>query len=323
MKPEIYVYLLGFDPFGKSTFESFFKLAGGRGTLYKTVAQPHLARVVLVNSDNLAAVQWVNTALAAPQKALFVGPPDAAGIWPTVSKPIRLSAVLGLLEELASSGEDRPGQAAIDQTASGHTLETTDTAAAEPVKHAHTATLSARALGSVRRGSGKADISDFDSSNFLGLGKAYNDPFENDQVDNILIVDDDDMALKFMQSRIARYGFHAELAKTGKEALIRISTGNYKFVFLEVMLQGIDGYQVCRAIKQNTFSAAKPPVVVMLSSRGASADKTRGGLAGCDAYLTKPLVESELLKTLSKYDEQIERGFRRTNVGINSSIEPR
>jgi YesN/AraC family two-component response regulator len=38
-------------------------------------------------------------------------------------------------------------------------------------------------------------------------------------------------------------------------------------------------------------------------------------LAGCDAYLTKPLNEVELLKVLSKYDEQVERSFRDTNMG--------
>lgn len=323
MKSEVSVYLLGFEPSEKTTFETFFKLAGGRDTLYKVVAQSDLARVVLVNSGNPAAVQWVNTALVAPQKALFVGPPDTAGIWPTVPKPIRLTTILGLLDVLVLAGKNLSDQNASDQTV--QTVETTATVsqnasvvpqpAAAPAKHAQNGALSARELGSVRRGSGKADMSDFDSSIFMGLSKAYNAPVENDQIDNILIVDDDDIALKFMQSRITRYGFHAELAKTGKEALIRISTGNFKFVFLEVILQGIDGYQVCRAIKQNTFSAAKPPVVVMFSSRGASADKIRGGLAGCDAYLKKPLVEAELLKILSKFDEQVERSFRQTKSG--------
>ena len=59
----------------------------------------------------------------------------------------------------------------------------------------------------------------------------------------------------------------------------------------------------CRDIKHDFYASGKTPVVVMFSSRGANTDKIRGGLAGCDAYLTKPLIEAELLKILSKYDE--------------------
>lgn len=169
--------------------------------------------------------------------------------------------------------------------------------------------------GSVRQGSGGKRNSDFAASNFLGLGTAPAPLTSAQQFDDILVVDDSDVALKFMQKRLARYGFRAELVKSGEEALIRVATESYKFVFLEVMMGGLDGYQICRAIKQRKYSSAKPPVVVMLTSRGGSIDKIRGGLAGCDAYLTKPLNEAELLKVLSKHDAQVEKSFRDTNMG--------
>ena len=81
------------------------------------------------------------------------------------------------------------------------------------------------------------------------------------------------------------------------------------------MMEGLDGYQTCRAIKQRKYPSGRAPVVVMLTSRGGSIDKIRGGLAGCDAYLTKPLNEVELLRVLSKHDDQVERSFRDTNLG--------
>jgi two-component system, cell cycle response regulator len=56
----------------------------------------------------------------------------------------------------------------------------------------------------------------------------------------------------------------------------------------------------------------------MLTSRGGTIDKIRGTLAGCDAYLTKPLNETELIKVLAKHDTSIERGFRSTAVGQSS-----
>jgi|688.fasta_scaffold170396_1 two-component system cell cycle response regulator len=309
MKSEIRVFLLGFAPFEKTTFESFFKLAGLRETEYKIQADVAQSHVVIINSDNSAAVQWVTESMKAPQKALFIGAADPSGKWPAVPKPIKLTTILGLLDVLVLAGKSRTG------------LETTlvdPEPVQKPVQVVQSDSgLSARAVASVRQGTGKVNVSVLGHTSFLGLDNESTFSQAGQGLDHILIVDADDSALKFMQKRIERYGFLAELTKTGKEALVRISTGKYKFVFLEVVLPDMDGYQVCRDIKQDTYPSGKPPVVVMFSSRGTNTDKIRGGLAGCDAYLTKPLIEAELLKVLSKYDEQIERSFRRTNVGIS------
>jgi DNA-binding response OmpR family regulator len=85
------------------------------------------------------------------------------------------------------------------------------------------------------------------------------------------------------------------------------------------MMEGLDGYQTCRAIKQRKYSDGKPPVVVMLTSRGGTIDKIRGTLAGCDAYLTKPLNERDLIAVLAKHDRNVARGFQETNFGSNNS----
>ncbi len=307
MKLEISVFLLGFAPFEKSAFESFFKLEARRDLRYKILADITKAQAVLVNSDNPSAVQWVADSVVAPQKVLFIGAPDPAGKWPAVPKPIKLETMLALLDVLVLAGKQVQG--IIERNAEEEIVSAS--AAATPPD----TNLPARVIGSVRQGTGKRGVSDFGLSSFIGLGKGAAVSQAGQNFDHILIVDEDDSALQFMQKRLNRYGFHAELAKTSMEALVRISTGKYKFVFLEVVLPGMDGYEVCRDIKQSKHASGKPPVVVMFSSRGGSADKIRGGLAGCDAYLTKPLVEAELLKVLSKYDDQVERSFRRTNVG--------
>lgn len=307
MKLEVSVFLLGFAPFEKSTFESFFKLAGRRDTGYVILKGVAQAQVVVVNGDNFAAVQWVTKSIKSPQKVLFIGAPDPAGKWPVVAKPINLSTIIGLLDVLVLPGKS---VSTMDAFRPDSELVQNSPVVAQPPTG-----LSARAIASVRQGSGKRSVSDFGHTSFLGLGNAPTISHTGLNLDHILIVDSDDMSLKFMQKHIARYGFEAELAKTAQEALVRVSTGKYRFVFLEVVLPGMDGYQVCRDIKQDTYASGKPPVVVMFSSRGANTDKIRGGLAGCDAYLTKPLIEAELLKVLSKYDDQIERSFRQTNVG--------
>jgi len=305
MKSEVNVLLLGFAPFEKSTFESFFKLVGRRDTLYKIVPDVAQAQVLMVNGDNPTAVQWASASLKSPQKAMYIGAPDPSGKWPTAPRPIKLTTVLGLLDVLVMADKASAQDAPIPREEAG--------VIAAPVSAPKVLMPATR--GSVRQGSGTRNSSNFGASNFMGLGSAPQ-PLSTAQVyDDILVVDDSDVALKFMQNRITRYGFRAELAKSGDEALIRLSAEKYKFVFLDVMMEGLDGYQTCRAIKQRKYGSGKAPVVVMLTSRGGSIDKIRGGLAGCDAYLTKPLNEAELLKVLSKYDEQVERSFRDTNLG--------
>ncbi len=310
MKSEVKIFLLGFAPFEKATFESFFRLAGRRDTQYVVVPEVVHAQVLMVNSDNPKAAQWVNAPMGPLQKVLFVGAADPSGKWPATPRPIRLTSVLGLLDVLM-----RAGKQVADEPLSA-TTQAAVIAPAEPVVPVPAAVTTTPArLNSVRQGSGSKSNSAFASSSFLGLGADATPVSSAQKYDDILVVDDSDIALKFMQNRLTRYGFRAELVKSGEEALSRVSAETYKFVFLDVMMEGLDGYQTCRAIKQRKYASGKAPVVVMLTSRGGSIDKIRGGLAGCDAYLTKPLNEAELLKVLSKYDEQVERSFRDTNSG--------
>lgn len=132
--------------------------------------------------------------------------------------------------------------------------------------------------------------------------------------DGILVVDDSETALHFMQNRLRRFGFTAELVHSGEEALKRIAQRPYRFVFLDVMMEGMDGYQACRSIKQRYYPDGKPPVVVMLTSRTGAIDKAKGKLAGCDAWLSKPLTERDLAMVLTKFDVALQRGFQPTRL---------
>ena len=309
------ICLLGFVPFEKSTFESFFKLAGRRDTVYKVVEDTSQAKIFLINGDNAAAASWVVSGATESQNALFVGKPDASGRWQsTAPKPIRLTTVLGLLDIMTTADVVTPtaGQATtvLEKLVPNPVQPMLAEIASPP-----SVLTSRQASVKLGSGSGRQSASEFGASNFMGLAKPIEENTSSQQFDEILIVDDSDVALKFMQNRIARYGFRARLARSGEEALSRLATETYKFIFMDVMMEKLDGYQTCRAIKQRKYSSGKAPIVVMLTSRGGSIDKIRGGLAGCDAYLTKPLNEPELLKVLSKYDEQVERSFRSTNVG--------
>lgn len=118
--------------------------------------------------------------------------------------------------------------------------------------------------------------------------------------DTVLVVDDNATVRLFMKAKLAPFGFEVDYAETGEEAVGLTGSQEYTCVFLDVVLPGIDGYQVCKMIKSNK-QAIKKTAVVMLTSRNSPFDKLRGSLAGCDEYLTKPLDEDRLLEVIAKF----------------------
>jgi len=98
---------------------------------------------------------------------------------------------------------------------------------------------------------------------------------------------------------LRRAGITAEFAEDGESALELIEAKNYDILFLEVVLPGKDGYEVCKAVKRDKQKNHIP--VVMLTGKSSSLDKAKGKMSGCDAYLTKPVSLKEFNQTLSKW----------------------
>ena len=84
-----------------------------------------------------------------------------------------------------------------------------------------------------------------------------------------------------------------------QEGVAALEAKNYDILFLNVVLPGKDGYEVCKAIKKHKDKKHIP--VVMLTGKSSSRDKLKGKLSGCDAYLTKPVSLKEFNRTLSKW----------------------
>jgi CheY-like chemotaxis protein len=119
--------------------------------------------------------------------------------------------------------------------------------------------------------------------------------------DDILVVDDSDIALKFMQEHLGAFGFRVHLAKSGEECLVMLNQHKFRCIFLDVMMTGMDGYQTCRVAKQRKYPDGGAPTVVMMTSRSGAIDRVRGALAGCDGYLVKPVDETKLIKALFQH----------------------
>lgn len=116
---------------------------------------------------------------------------------------------------------------------------------------------------------------------------------------NILVVDDSAAIREYMSSILSQRGFATETAEDGEVALKMFADGTYDSVFMDVLMPGIDGYEACRQIK-NTKKGKETPVF-MLTGKGSMFDRIRGKMAGCDAYLTKPVDVTELLATLKEH----------------------
>ena len=114
---------------------------------------------------------------------------------------------------------------------------------------------------------------------------------KNSRADWVLVVDDNQTVREFMRSKLAAFGFNVDYAESGEQAIGFTGQKHYACIFLDVIMPGIDGYQVC---KQKT-------AVVMLTSKDSPFDKIRGSMSGCDAYLTKPVDEEKLLETIAKF----------------------
>ena len=115
----------------------------------------------------------------------------------------------------------------------------------------------------------------------------------------VLVCDDNMTVREFMRVKLTPFGFNVDFAETGEQAVGLIGTKHYPCVFLDVVMPGINGYQVCKLIKSKKGIAKT--AVIMLSSKDSTFDKIRGTMSGCDAYLTKPVNENRLFEVISKY----------------------
>jgi CheY-like chemotaxis protein len=122
---------------------------------------------------------------------------------------------------------------------------------------------------------------------------------EAPDADWVLVVDDNLTVREFMRSKLAPFNFNVDYAESGEQAVGLTGHRRYTCVFLDVVMPGIDGYQVCKLIKSK--KAQGKTHVVMLTSKGSPFDKIRGAMAGCDAYLTKPVDEEKLLETIVRF----------------------
>jgi two-component system cell cycle response regulator len=113
-----------------------------------------------------------------------------------------------------------------------------------------------------------------------------------------LVVDDSTTVRRLMELTLSSIGVELDFTDNGEDAVALAKQGRYDIIFLDILLPGIDGYRVCKAIKADRYTRDTP--VVMLTSKDSAIDKVRGIMAGSSVYLTKPLDRSELIQAIDK-----------------------
>jgi two-component system, OmpR family, response regulator len=107
----------------------------------------------------------------------------------------------------------------------------------------------------------------------------------------VLIVEDEPKLASIMRRGMRDRGLSADVASRGEDALWMAASTEYAAIVLDVMLPGIDGFETCRRLRADGVWAP----VLMLTARGAVADRVDGLDAGADDYLVKPFAFEELL----------------------------
>lgn len=130
--------------------------------------------------------------------------------------------------------------------------------------------------------------------------KPQTQPKVDDNRKVVLVVDDSLAIRNYLTALLEADGYAVRTADDGEEALECFDQGGgFACVFMDVLMPGMDGYTACRKIK--AMRNGKHVPVLMLTGKGSPFDRIRGRMAGCSAYLTKPVNVGKLQQALEKY----------------------
>ena len=114
----------------------------------------------------------------------------------------------------------------------------------------------------------------------------------------VLIVDDEPNIVLSLEFLLRQQGYEVSVARDGEEALAAASRLRPDLVVLDVMLPGLDGFEVCRRLRERPEAAGLK--ILLLTARGRDVDRVLGLEEGADAYVSKPFSTRELMKTVAE-----------------------
>jgi len=118
----------------------------------------------------------------------------------------------------------------------------------------------------------------------------------------ILIVDDEPNIVVPLQFLMERNGYETAVAQSGEEALEAISKEKPDLVLLDIMLPGIDGFEVCEIVKLKP--EWKHIKIIFLTAKGRDVDIAKGMVLGADEYIAKPFSNKQIVESVRKLLEE-------------------
>jgi DNA-binding response OmpR family regulator len=121
----------------------------------------------------------------------------------------------------------------------------------------------------------------------------------------ILIVEDDRDIADLVRRYLEKAGHACEVLLSGDDVLSRVRGGSPDLLILDLMLPGLDGLTLCRALRQDAATAAIP--IIMLTAKADEADRISGLELGADDYVTKPFSPKELVARVAAVQRRTSR----------------
>jgi len=119
-------------------------------------------------------------------------------------------------------------------------------------------------------------------------------------LDKILVVDDEPSIRGLAQMILEDEGYHVITAGNGVETIEKVRNEKPDLVLLDVMMPGMNGFEVCRRLKDQA-SNEDPIRVVMFTVLKSDLDRRVAEESGCDGYLVKPFAPEDLIGEVAKY----------------------
>lgn len=131
----------------------------------------------------------------------------------------------------------------------------------------------------------------------------------------ILIIEDDLSIAELERDYLEMNGFRADIAVTGDEGLAKAINENYDLIVLDLMLPGINGFDICKKVRET-----KDIPILMVTAKKEEIDKMRGFNFGADDYIVKPFSPSELVMRvkahIARYNRLVHREQKNDEIQI-------
>ena len=262
---------------------------------FKPMEQRLLEGAVRLSERRLPRLALLNEAEAAKADVLMIDGADETAVAWLAARP----ALAGKPTIWVDSRSARPGH----------------TTTSRPVQWPMLPMLLARALENVP-GPTWADSMPATPADMAGLNPAAPAPVARIDLNHVLVVDDSLAVRNHLRSLLEARGIRVSEAACVRDALAVVKTERFTCALMDVLMPDMDGYEGCKQLKSMKSSIGKLPVV-MLTSKASPFDRIRGKMAGCDAYLTKPVAPEQFYATL---DEYVGGGTRRPSPAAPASL---